>query len=308
MSICAYLREIGRGRHHAKNLDPTQAQDLMGQILDGTVSDLELGAFCVAMRVKGESQDELTGFMQAAHARMTPFSSTAPCVVIPSYNGARRLPLLTPLLAGLLAKQGVAVLIHGMSTEPQRVACQSVIEALRWPVLHAARPLHAGEVVFVPTAVLNVGLQRLLDVRRSIGLRNSGHSLVKLLCPVRTPSLLITSYTHPEYATTMSQALAHAGVNALLLRGTEGEAVADPRRLPLIEAVLQQQKVTLASAQTGPLEHMPSLPEQIDAHSTARFIEAVLAGHAAVPAPIQTQVQCALDALAQLAGLRVSSH
>jgi oxepin-CoA hydrolase/3-oxo-5,6-dehydrosuberyl-CoA semialdehyde dehydrogenase len=34
-------------------------------------------------------------------------------VVIPSYNGSRKLANLTPLLAGLLAQQGLPVLVHG---------------------------------------------------------------------------------------------------------------------------------------------------------------------------------------------------
>ena len=301
MSIAAYLREIGRGRHHAKSLTDAQAQDLMGQILDGQVSELALGAFCAAMRVKGETAPELAGFMRAAHARMTSFTAEAPAVVIPSYNGARRLPLLTPLLAGLLAQQGLSVLIHGTTTEDSRVSCESVVHALGWRVLSAVEPLRAGQVVFAPTTLLHHGLQQLLEVRRVIGLRNSGHSLVKLLNPVSGPSLLISSYTHPEYADTMSEALALTQTQAMLLRGTEGEAVADARRQPLIEAVLHQQRLTLVSAQSGPLTQVPALPERIDPETTARFIDDALQGRTPVPAPIQTQVQCALQALAQIA-------
>jgi anthranilate phosphoribosyltransferase len=44
------------------------------------------------------------------------------------------------------------------------------------------------------------GLQRLLEVRRLIGLRNPAHSLVKLMNPAAGTNLIVTSYTHPEYA------------------------------------------------------------------------------------------------------------
>ena len=43
-----------------------------------------------------------------------------------------------------------------------------------------------GQVVFLPTEVLCPGLKRLLDVRKTIGLRNSAHSLVKLMKGNRT--------------------------------------------------------------------------------------------------------------------------
>ncbi len=62
MSISHYIKDIGRGRDGARALDRAQAADLMGQILDGHVTDLELGAFCIAMRIKGETDQEMAAF------------------------------------------------------------------------------------------------------------------------------------------------------------------------------------------------------------------------------------------------------
>ena len=89
MSISHYIKEIGRGRDGARALDRAQAADLMGQILDGQVSDIELGAFCLAMRIKGETDQEMAGFLDATHARLQLISAASPVVVLPSYNGAR---------------------------------------------------------------------------------------------------------------------------------------------------------------------------------------------------------------------------
>ncbi|MEY4341972.1 MAG: Anthranilate phosphoribosyltransferase, partial [Pseudomonadota bacterium] len=57
MAIGQYIKDIGRGREGARALDRLQAADLMGQILDAQVSDLEIGAFCLAMRIKGETPE-----------------------------------------------------------------------------------------------------------------------------------------------------------------------------------------------------------------------------------------------------------
>ena len=46
------------------------AGDLLNQILDGQVTDLEVGAFALAMRIKGETPAEMAGFLDATHARM----------------------------------------------------------------------------------------------------------------------------------------------------------------------------------------------------------------------------------------------
>ena len=51
----------------------------------------------------------MAGFLDATHARLNRVpTGQVPTVVLPSYNGARKLPVLTPLLALLLAREGVA--------------------------------------------------------------------------------------------------------------------------------------------------------------------------------------------------------
>ena len=188
MSISHYIKEIGRGKDGARSLSREQATDLFGQVLDGAVTDLEVGGFCLAMRIKGETPDEMAGFLDATHARLqrTPDNGLT-TVVLPSYNGARKLPVLTPLLALLLAREGAAVLVHGTATEDKRMSSEAVFAALGQPAWTAVEPLSAGQCAFVPTEVLHTGLKRLLDVRRAVGLRNPAHSLVKLMNPVRGP-------------------------------------------------------------------------------------------------------------------------
>jgi anthranilate phosphoribosyltransferase len=301
MGIANYIKEIGRGKDGARSLTRDQAHDLFGQVLDGTVTDLEVGGFCLAMRIKGETAQEMAGFLDATHARLNRLpSSAAPVVVLPSYNGARRLPVLTPLLALLLAKQGVTVLVHGTATESIRVLSSDVLAVLGIAPLQSMAPLAPGSVAFAPTELLCPGLKRLLDVRRAVGLRNPAHSLVKLMNPCTGPALLVSSYTHPEYAVSMAETFALIGANALLLRGTEGEVVADARRLPQMDGYIAGQKIALAAGQSGSLLSVPDLPKAIDADSTATYIRSVLDGQQMVPAPIAAQVEHILRMVNQL--------
>ena len=305
MGISQYLKVIGRGKVGARNLPRDQATDLMGQVLDGTASDLEVGAFCIAMRVKGETPEEMAGFLDAVHERLEMLpASTHPLVVLPSYNGARKLPVLTPLLALLLAREGVPVLVHGTATEDRRVSSQDVLAQLGIEALQEVDEIDAGSVAFAPTALLLPGLERLLDVRRTLGLRNSAHSLVKLmdpLAPVAGDSLIVGSYTHPEYAESMAATITLTGADALLLRGTEGEPVADPRRTPQMDGFLSGRTVRLQEAQDGPLTALPTLPSTTDAASTAAYTRAVLGGELPVPEPIARQVEHILHLLRKIA-------
>jgi len=294
MGISNYIKDIGRGKDGARALGRAQAADLMGQVLDQQVSDLELGAFCIAMRVKGETPEEMAGFLDATHARLNKVhTGQAPTVVLPSYNGARKLPVLTPLLALLLARQGVAVLLHGTATEDKRVSSQAVLAELGIAASGPSPQVQAGEVVWVPTGVLNAGLERLLLVRRVVGLRNPGHSLVKLLNPCDPnsgPALVVSSYTHPEYLRSMSDTFALTGQHALLLRGTEGESVADARRTPAMDVFINGQTRRVQAPQDGPLAQVPDLPGT-DAAATAAYIQRVLRGDLPVPQAISLQVQ-----------------
>ena len=292
MGIGQYIKVIGRGKQGARAITREQAADLFGQVLDGAVTDLEIGAFCLAMRIKGETREEMAGFLDATALRLQHFPAhpQQPIVVIPSYNGARKLPLLTPLLALLLAREGLSVLVHGTATESRAVNSSHVLEALDIQAQAATKEIASGEVVFAPTALLCPGLQRLLEVRRVVGLRNPAHSLVKLMNPVAGKSLIVSSYTHPEYAISMAETFELMQSDALLLRGTEGESVADARRHPRMEGFVAGQRVVLQDTQAGTLASLPELPSAIDAASTAHYIHDVLAGRSPVPAPIAQQV------------------
>lgn len=315
MSIAKYIKEIGRGKEGARALDRDQAYDLMTQVLDGQVTDLEIGAFAIAMRIKGESLDELDGFLAATTERCLPIACERPTVVLPSYNGARKLPNLTPLLAQLLAQEGIPVLVHGMARDPGRVTTAEIFHDLGLPVAQDAAAIeHAWrrrEPVFIRTEHLCPPLARLLDARWVIGLRNPGHTVAKLLdpCPPGT-ALRVVNYTHPEYGRTLTDFLQRTRASALLMRGTEGEPVADPRRTPKMELFLDgtAQPGLGVAAREGVLTELPILPRECDAATTALYIQAVASGEKPAPPALLQQVECLLQALARLPAATASQH
>ena len=305
MAISHYIKEIGRGTRGARALDRAQAADLFGQILDGRVSDLELGAFCVAMRIKGETVEEMCGFLDAVQARIASFPACAhgrALIVLPSYNGARKLPVLTPLLALLLAREGESVLLHGMRTEARRVLASDVLEALDIEALTAPKQIAPGSVAHIATDALLPGLARLLAVREVIGLRTPAHSAVKLVAPCTGPALLVASYTHTEYFALLGATFATRGAHALLSRGLEGEVAADPRRQPRYDAYVGGVHQLVQEQQPGTLETVQGLPEQIDVASTAAYTRRVLAGDAPVPEALAQQVRHIVRLSREIAG------
>jgi anthranilate phosphoribosyltransferase len=304
MSIARYLREIGRGREGARSLSRDDARDLMNQVLDRSVTDLEIGAFALAMRIKGESVAELIGFLDAANERCIVIRSNRPTVVLPSYNGSRRIPNLTALLAMLLAQRGVQVLVHGPARDAARVTTAEIFHDLGLARAGSAREIEDAwsrrEPAFIDIATLCPPLARLLEVRKVVGLRNSGHTIAKLLagCSAR-PALRVVNYTHPEYGTRLAEFVAETAADAQLMRGTEGEPVADARRLQRLDVYLAGRlRVDLSlPGQVGVVTGMPVLPRSSDAPTTASYIQAIVSGATPAPGAVTAQVDCLVRAL-----------
>jgi anthranilate phosphoribosyltransferase len=103
--------------------------------------------------------------------------------------------------------------------------------------------------------------------------------------------VIVSSYTHPEYAISMGAVFELVGATALLLRGTEGEAVADARRLPQMEGFVRGRRLLLEEGRKGTLTDLPTLPKEVDVETTAAFIREVLAGDRPVPHSMGLQVE-----------------
>lgn len=295
-----FIKEIGRGVKGARSMSRTDARNLYEAMLQGRVSDLELGAILLAMRIKGEAVDELAGFMDAAEASFAPLPSPpgefAP-VLIPTYNGARKLANLTPLLALLLAREGVPVLVHGVKNDPGRVTTAEILAELGLAEAGSSADIvdafAAQRPAFIPIERLAPQLAHMLSLRRVLGVRNSTHTLVKILQPFDGPALRLVSYTHPEYLETLGAYFLGAANetrgDAFLMRGTEGETVAHPHRAQRIDWFHAGEQ-TLLVERDAPTDSLSDVPDGRDAATTAAWIAAALRGEAPVPASIATQV------------------
>ena len=304
-----FIREIGRGKKGARDLSREDAQAIYTAMLNGQLSEIELGAFLIAMRIKGESVQELAGFLYAAEASFAPLvAPEAPYapVVIPSYNGARQLPNLTPLLACLLARAGVPVLVHGVTQDPGRVTTSEIFSAMDLQACidapAVAEKFSQQQPAFISIQHLAPQLYQLLQVRRVLGLRNSTHMLVKIMQPFTGKALRLVSYTHPEYFTLLcdyfSTASNPAQGDVFLMRGTEGETVANAKRANAIEWFHEHQRSTLVERQE-PVDHFPDLPAN-DAVTTAAWIQQALSDEQLIPFAIKEQVEHCMQIARQL--------
>ncbi|WP_028990128.1 DNA-binding protein YbiB [Thermithiobacillus tepidarius DSM 3134] len=309
------LGDVARGANAARDLPFEEAEALFAAWLADELPALEQGALWTAYRIKGESTDELLGFVAAleasAPALPRPGSAALP-VLLPAYNGARRAANLLPLLALVLARAGAPVLLHGSYggiSDPAaarltdhspagRLSAGTILTALGHAPSESrgdiSEQLESRGLAYAPIDALYPGLARMLALRQRLGVRSSAHTVAKLFNPFAGPALQVAAVTHPPYLNRLKAVFEASRRNALLFRGTEGEPVAHPQRRPALIAVRAGRAELLFDKDSAPLKALSALPADASLGATCRFTEAVLAGRLPLPVPLADQAAAIL--------------
>ena len=305
IEIRALIREIGRGTHGARALDRDTAHRMWSALLDDQLPEAVVGAILIAYRFKGESVAELQALRQASAQRAVPLAPVAgPLAILPCYNGGRRLPNLAWLTALALREAGFSVLLHGVRRDAGRLATCEVAQAAGATVAadmaEADRALRSDRLAFVPLDVWCPALSRLLARRELLGVRNSGHTVCKLMNPwlgaappagaalflarEHAPmSLMLVPVTHAEYVPRATELLQAAGAAALVFRGVDGEPAIYPHAARSVWRVHPGgvDEVTLTPEVTP--DPAIELDNSASAQAVAQWSADVAAGRKAMP-------------------------
>ncbi len=280
----AVIKEIGRGARGARGLASADARASFLALLNDEVSDVQLGAWWLAMRIKGESPEELAAFESAMQQTLSlRVRCDFPCVVLPCYNGARQLPNLTPLLAWTLAKRGVRTLLHGVRNDPSRVTTFDLFNALQFPIAREAadaeRALRERGFTFLALDNVHPRLARLIAQRWQIGVRSTPHTVAKLLQPIDGEATRVVALTHGDYIDRLGAHLQSTSARAVVFRGCEGEPVLHPKRAVQIQIFQNGDTVMRDWAGVGAHD----LPDTCDIATTVAYIHDVMYGRRAIP-------------------------
>ena len=285
MNFTPIIKEVGRGAKGARGLNAAAAKEAFTALLAGEVSDIQLGAWWLAMRIKGETPEELAAFVESMQATLAfRIKSTQSVVVLPCYNGARQLPNLTPLLAWALAQMGVRVLLHGVKQDSTRVTTYELFQALNFPITETATltdaALAARNMAFAPLDALHPKLAALISNRWRIGVRSTPHTVTKLLQPIDGPSVRVIALTHGDYIDRIGAYIAtQPDAKALVFRGCEGEPVLHPKRAVPVQ--IFQNGTSVMHNWPGVAAH--DLPDTCNIATTVAYIESVIRGERPMP-------------------------
>ena len=229
--FAVFVRILGKGKRGARDLTRTEAREAMGMLLDGQAEDTQLGAFLMLLRHKEESAEELAGFTEAVRERL-PGRNIAVDLDWPSYAGKKRHLPWYLLAAKALAAGGIRIFMHGGGAHTAgRMYAEQLLAELDIPLCRdwdsVEQTLDSQHLAFMPLGDWMPGLQRMIDLRNTLGLRSPIHSLARILNPLGARCGL-QSIFHPGYQEPHREASRLLGDHAIVIKGEGGEIEVNP--------------------------------------------------------------------------------
>lgn len=226
------IAKVGSGEHTSTGLSRGEAQEAMDLMLQGRVSDAQLGAFLIAHRIRRPMPQELAGMLDS-YRQHGPVLETAGrralCFGVP-YDGRSRTAPLLPLVALVLASTGLPVVLHGGEPMPVKygVTLAELFAAIGidWrtlPLSELQRRLDSHNLALTHQPLHFPAAERVVPARDEIGKRPPVASLELLWTPHRGEHLLVSGFVHPPSEKRAWEALSAAGeAEVLTVKGLEG--------------------------------------------------------------------------------------
>jgi anthranilate phosphoribosyltransferase len=171
-------------------LSELEAEQVMGRIMDGEATPAQIAALLTALRLKGETVEEITGFARAMRAKMNRITSRLqPLVDIVGTGGDRQFTFnISTTAAFVAAGAGLPIAKHGNRSVSSRCGSADVLEALGVNVMlspaEVERCLDETGIGFLFAPVFHAAMKHAAVPRREIGIRTA----FNLLGPLTNPA------------------------------------------------------------------------------------------------------------------------
>ena len=211
-----------------QDLGREEMVEIFGEIMDGNASDVQKSAFLVALRMKGETADEITGAAMAMRARVTPLEVDRETLVDTCGTGGdgRGTFNISTLAAIVAAAAGASVAKHGNRAVSSSCGSADVLTALGVHIdLDAARMskvLRRIGISFLFAPKLHPAMGAVVGVRRELGVRTIFNLLGPLTNPAFAKRQVLGVYADPLVDVVARVLLALGAEHALVVHSRDG--------------------------------------------------------------------------------------
>ena len=249
------LDALHRIANHRQSLDRAEAREVMSEVLAGKCTDAQIAALLTALRMKGETVEEIVGFAEAIRAAAAPLpieriraeDPTAALAVSgtgrdalagESYvdsslvdtsgtggdaSGTFNISTATALVT---AGAGVRVAKHGNRSISSKCGSADVVEALGVNIQlspeRSAQCLREVGICFLYAPNLHPAMKQVQGVRRELRMRTMFNLLGPLTNPARASGQVVGVYSL-DLVEKLAEALSMLGLHrALVVHGLDG--------------------------------------------------------------------------------------
>ena len=282
MTIKQALAALVRG----EDLTRAEAEEVMEEIMSGWATPAQIGGFLIALRLKGETPDEIAGFAGvmrhnavSVRPRRRPLVDT--CGTGGDGTGTFN---ISTTAAFVVAGAGLAVAKHGNRSVSSRSGSADVLEALgvnlELPPARVAACIDAVGIGFLCAPLLQPAMRHAIGPRREMGVR----TVFNLLGPLTNPAgaqVQVVGVYKPRLTEMAARALGALGCEAaFVVHGADGLdelSTTGPNRVSALEHG-EVRTFTLDPADLGlPRSDLADLTGG-DAAKNAEILRAILAG------------------------------
>ena len=210
----SYLQKIAAGPKLSKDLTEEEAEDALSLILDGEVSEVRMGVFLIAARMKVETVPENIGYWRALQKKISPRKITLNNLlqIADPFDGFQRIPYFGFYAIPVLAELGLPTYGHSALPLPPKFGItfdDLLVNHYQFPKSGNGRikKIEKFKFGYLSTADTHPTLENLRSIRTEIVKRPMLATLEKILMPLQAESknYLATTYFHRGYEVSLTE-------------------------------------------------------------------------------------------------------
>lgn len=270
-----------------ESLEADEASGAMSEIMDGEATPAQIAALLVALRIKGETVEEIAGLARVMRSRATPVDVGDIEVIDTCGTGGDRSGTfnISTAAAIVASAAGVPIAKHGNRAMSSRCGSADVLEALGVQINLDAEEVarcvrHVG-IGFMFAPLFHPAMKHAAPVRRELGTRTVFNILGPLTNPAGARSQVL-GVADPALAPKMAGVLEMLGAqHALVVHGDGGLdelSITGPSVLYRVRAGEATKRIEITPEEVG-LERAPR--EEViggSAEENAAIVRSVLSG------------------------------
>ncbi len=268
-------------------LTAEQTETAFDMMLAGEAPPAQVGGLLMAMRLRGETVEQITGAARAMRARMTPVLAPAGAIDTCGTGGdVSGTVNISTAVAFVVAGCGVPVAKHGNRAASSKSGAADVLEALGvnldMPIEMLSRTLHEEQIAFLFATRHHAAMRHVGTTRRELGVQTIFNLLGPLSNPASAQRQLLGVFG-PQWLTPIAEVLRALGsTRAWVVHGGDG-----------LDELTTTTHSSVAELRDGRVTRFEVVPEQVgvvratlddlrggDAQDNAAALRGVLQGRA----------------------------